>query len=99
MENTYITLIPHLYVPEPSVMYEILKSVEAHDAVGYLPKLWSDMIIFDQIDRENLINITLDMMMNTRVDDIKTNEQFSQIAWSIFEKIENQSENRIKKLR
>lgn len=102
MENYYNVYVPNIYVPEPSVMGEILSVLELNTAVQYLPKLWSDMIIFDHTDRENLLNAVLDIMMNHQgldnENETKFKEQFAKIAWNIWEKIENQDPNRVQKL-
>ncbi|KAF5301509.1 hypothetical protein FQR65_LT08812 [Abscondita terminalis] len=99
MQNTYLKLVPHIYVPEPSVMLEILKCIEANDSVEYMPRLWSDIIIFDHINRENLINLVLNILVSSRnVDNVSLPERFSAIAWDIYTKIENQNENKTNKL-
>ncbi|KAK4883101.1 hypothetical protein RN001_006420 [Aquatica leii] len=99
MQNTYLKLVPHIYVPEPSVMLEILKCVEANDAVEYIPRLWSDVIIFDHVNRENLINLVLNILVSSENAESATlAERFSTIAWDIWNKIENQNENKINKI-
>ncbi|KAF2890733.1 hypothetical protein ILUMI_15440, partial [Ignelater luminosus] len=98
MENTYYQLIPHIYVPEPSVMAEVLRSIEASGNIEYLPKIWSDMVIFDQTDRENLLTLILKIMINNEPIQSDLIAKFSNIAWDIWNKIEDQDETRVKKL-
>lgn len=99
IEKYYNKYVPNIYVPEPGVMAEILDCIELNAAVEYLPKLWSDMIIFDHTDRENLLNLVLNIMMNNKLnDESELCGKFAKIAWDIWEKIENQHPNRIQKL-
>lgn len=99
IDKYYNKYVPNIYVPEPGVMAEILKSVEIHSGVRYLPKLWSDMIIFDHTDRENLLIFVLNIMMdNQDKNDTALAENFAKIAWDIWDKIEYQNPNRIQKL-
>lgn len=100
MENIYNKLVPHIYVPEPTVMGTILKTIEANGAVHYIPKIWSDMKMFDHTDRENLINAVLNVLVNDMAPaGSELAERFANIAWDVWEKIENQSEKRFQKLR
>ncbi|XP_017778840.1 PREDICTED: protein PTCD3 homolog, mitochondrial [Nicrophorus vespilloides] len=99
MENIYNKLVPHIYVPEPGVIAEVLKNIDMNSAVEYLPKIWSDMLIFDHTGRENLLNMVMNIMINHKPDESsELNDKFSKIAWGIWSKIENQNENRIQKL-
>ncbi|KAI4458769.1 pentatricopeptide repeat domain-containing protein 3 [Holotrichia oblita] len=95
MEEIYFKLVPHIYVPEPSVMGEILDSIEINTAIEYVPRIWSDMTIFDHTDREKLISSILNIMVNNHPEDKPDLvEKFGIIAWDIFTKIENQNEHR-----
>lgn len=95
MLAVYEKLVPNIYVPEPGVMMEVLKQVDLNGAVEYVPKLWSDMTIFDHTGRENLIKSILKVMTNNGTDiESELREIFSCIAWDIYEKISKQNENR-----
>ncbi|RZC40303.1 PTCD3 -like protein, mitochondrial, partial [Asbolus verrucosus] len=99
MAETYEKLVPHIYVPEPGIMEEVLKQVDANGAVEYIPKLWSDMVVFEHTYRENLIESILNIMANNeQLVNSELNERFAYIAWDIYNRIENQDENRISKL-
>nr|CAH7761664.1 unnamed protein product [Callosobruchus chinensis] len=100
MQNIYNILVPNIYVPEPGVMAEVLNQVDFNGAVEYLPQLWSDMIIFDHINRENLIMSVLDIIENNKPEEgSKFNEIFSGIVWDLFTRLEEQGEQRFNKLR
>ncbi|KAK9685760.1 hypothetical protein QE152_g37695 [Popillia japonica] len=95
MEEIYFKLVPHVYVPEPAVMGEILDAIEVSAAMEYIPRIWSDMIIFDHTDREKLINTVLNIMINCHPEDKPDLvEKFGFIAWDIFTRVQNQNEYR-----
>lgn len=101
MSDYYHSLVPHVYIPEPSVMEEILRSIEVSGAIEHIPLIWSHMICFEQISRENLLNIIVKIMLQNKPDvNIKTQENlketFSHIAWDIWSKIEEKNELRSK---
>ncbi|CAH1176490.1 unnamed protein product [Phaedon cochleariae] len=99
MSQVYEVLVPNIYVPEPGVMNEVLKQVDLNGAIEYIPKLWSDMTIFDHTGRENLIQYILNIMVNNEPDkDSTLVERFSYIAWDIHTRVENQHENKTNKL-
>lgn len=85
----YNKLIPNIYIPEPSVMEELIKAVDLSGQVEHLPRVWSDMVSFDHIDRENLItNLLESMSKNLPPVDSSTAVQFADVAWDIFNKFE-----------
>ncbi|KAG5683904.1 hypothetical protein PVAND_013163 [Polypedilum vanderplanki] len=101
MQEYYDQLVPHVYIPEPMVMEEILKGVEVSGQIEHIPLLWSHMICFDQIYRENLLNAIVRIMIQNKPDiSIKSQEklpeQFGAIAYDIWSKIEEKNELRSK---
>jgi pentatricopeptide repeat domain-containing protein 3 len=101
MADYYHILVPHVYIPEPSVMEEILKAVEVTGAIDNIPLLWSHMICFEQISRDNLLALIVRIMLQNKPDlTIKTQENlketFSHIAWDVWSKIEEKNELRSK---
>lgn len=100
--ETYDLLVPNIYIPEPGIMEEILKMVELNEALELMPRLWSDMVIFDHINRESLLVRSLKIMMSKKLDTtLKHHEQlpqqFAKVALDIYNKIED-SENKKKHL-
>ncbi len=101
--ETYNALVPHVYTPEPGIMVEILKQVDVNGALDLIPRLWSDIVIFEHSNRENILELVLQIMVaNTPSEDIPTQanlkDNFSDIAWQIFTKIEEQPENKTNQL-
>lgn len=101
--QTYNKLVPNIYTPEPGIMSEILKHVDINGAIDVLPKLWSDMVIFDHTNRESLLNQVLKMMVDNKpnsdiVNQIGLDARFADIGWDVWQKIENQNEGRTNQL-
>jgi pentatricopeptide repeat domain-containing protein 3 len=96
--KTYELLVPNVYIPEPSVMEDILRAIEANVAIEYIPKIWSDIIIFDHISRENLITGILRIMIQNPTEQETLKEHFGKVAWDIWAKIEEQNEMRSQQL-
>uniref|UniRef100_A0A1A9X4T6 Small ribosomal subunit protein mS39 n=1 Tax=Glossina brevipalpis TaxID=37001 RepID=A0A1A9X4T6_9MUSC len=89
----YDLLVPNAYIPEPGIMDGILKMVEMHGAIDLLPRLWSDIIIFDHVSRESLLLRLLKIMMENKPDiKVRSQEQlpqlFAKIALDIYSKVE-----------
>uniref|UniRef100_T1PGU5 Small ribosomal subunit protein mS39 n=1 Tax=Musca domestica TaxID=7370 RepID=T1PGU5_MUSDO len=100
--ETYDKLVPNVYIPEPGIMEEVLKMIELNGAYELMPRFWSDMVIFDHINRESLLLRTLKIMLNNKPDvTVKSQqqlpEQFAKVALDIYNKVV-ESEGRAKKL-
>lgn len=102
--ETYDRLVPHVYIPEPGIMAEILKQVDVNGALEWLPRLWSDMVQFDHVQREALLQQVLRIMVENRPREadlpahVGLEQRFGEIAWQIWEKIETQPEGRTQQL-
>jgi pentatricopeptide repeat domain-containing protein 3 len=97
--ETYHTLVPNIYIPEPSVIEEIVKQVEVSGAIEHIPILYSHMLLFDMINRENLLNLlTRIMLENKPMASLPYHEglveRFSAIGYDMYTKIEEKNENR-----
>lgn len=95
----YEDLTPNVYSPEPGIMAEILRTIATAGTIEYVPKLWSDMICFDHVGRENLVSDILQIMVNNppspevsqHVDLV---EKFNTVAYSVWETLKEQQEIR-----
>lgn len=90
----YNKLVPHVYVPEPVVMEDVLKVVDVNGAANYLPQLWSDIIRFDFASRENLITTLTTALKNSTTEDERLCTDLADIATAILEKFVNQDQER-----
>ncbi|KAF4517193.1 hypothetical protein B566_EDAN005625 [Ephemera danica] len=106
--QVYNKYVPHVYIPEPSVMEEIVRSVELHEAWDLLPRLWSDILIFDQVDRLSLVSLWLHAAVtaNQRAPLPTETAPASTLAMGmckaaaqLWDKIDGQSENRTNPIR
>ncbi|KAJ8727118.1 hypothetical protein PYW08_015515 [Mythimna loreyi] len=59
------TLVPNVYVPEPTVMEEIIKTLEVGGAGDRLAQAWSQLVVFGHGKRARLVERLLDAMINT----------------------------------
>lgn len=97
--ETYNLLVPNVYTPEPTVMEDILKSIETTGAIEQIPLIWSHIVLFDQNTRENLLMLlTRIMIQNKPNPDFPQQahlcEKFGSIAYGMFTKIEEKNESR-----
>ncbi|EDW01759.1 protein PTCD3 homolog, mitochondrial [Drosophila grimshawi] len=100
--QTYDLLVPNIYIPEPGIMEEILRAVEISGAVDQVPRIWSDMVIFDHTHRESLLLYVLRIMVDNRPNaelpaQQQLPEQCAKVALDMFNKIE-ESAKRIRKV-
>lgn len=91
----YDALVPETYSLEPSVADDIFSTINVLGVIQYIPKFWSDMVICG-ISKRTQINETLLALMtqNQPVADIPEHdglvEQFSDVAWHIYEDLTNE---------
>jgi len=80
-----------------------LKALELNESYHHLPQIWSDMIIFEQTHRENLIGLILRIIstffqMGETSELSNLSQTFSEIGWKVWEIIEGQDVEREKKI-
>ncbi len=75
----YNKYVPHVYIPEPSVMSDILQVIDLYDAYHYVPQIWSDLILFDMMSRLKLVEQVFQIMAKTKVEQSLQN-QFVEIG-------------------
>ncbi|XP_064473194.1 small ribosomal subunit protein mS39-like [Ornithodoros turicata] len=81
----YDKYVPNIYTPEPSVVCEIIEAIDLNDALEYIPQLWSDIIIFNHYERENVIKGMLSVMAKGKRE-AQLQEQFATIVSDIRER-------------
>uniref|UniRef100_A0A1B0CTC8 Small ribosomal subunit protein mS39 n=1 Tax=Lutzomyia longipalpis TaxID=7200 RepID=A0A1B0CTC8_LUTLO len=88
--EVYHTYVPSIYVPEPSVMESILKTVELDGATQYVPLMWSHIKLFEQTTRDNLINNLFRIILNApnAADDLNP------ISLDIWDEVERNTESK-----
>lgn len=89
----YNKLVPHVTIPEPAMMSAILEALKLHPAetaTQYIPKLWSHMVMFGHLDREELLENILHLM-NVHCKpspDSSLNAQFAEMALTVWNHIQ-----------
>lgn len=91
--ETYHRYVPNIYIPEPSIMENILKQIELEAAVDQLPLIWSHMVIFDHTNREPLVNLMLRIMTDNETVSEELRERFNQIAGEMWQRVVDAEEN------
>lgn len=99
--ETYNALVPNITVPESDIMVLILTKVDITGALELIPRLWSDIVMFELLNQEKILHLVLQTMVeNKPSNDIPTqanlSSNFADIAWQIFTKIEEQSDRQRK---
>ncbi|KAH8284547.1 hypothetical protein KR018_004103 [Drosophila ironensis] len=91
--QTYDLLVPNIYIPEPGIMEEILRAIEANGAIEHVPRIWSDMVVFDHTHRESLLLSVLRIMVDNKPSaEVPAHqelpEQCAKVALDMYEKVE-----------
>lgn len=60
--EVYQRVTPHIWTPNYSVLGELLKAMELQDGFKYLPLIWTDLLLFDFLRREELLEHLLYLM-------------------------------------
>lgn len=73
----------------------IVKSINASAAVELYPKMWSDILMFDQADREPIIIELTNGMAQNLFPSFEQNvkEELGKLAGTIYDAIEERKEN------
>ena len=87
--NIYNQYVPNIYMPEPSVMAELLKVVDLHQCYEHLSQLCSDVFTFDQLLTQNMHQIILNILSKKKFEE-PLQSHFVAVTWEIVQKIESQ---------
>ena len=82
-----------MYILTYVCIQEVIKAVDMNGAAEYFPKLWSDMIIFEHIERANNVAAILSGMVRSKPqppNDLIS--RFAEIAWDAWEKLEDSAD-------
>ncbi|XP_050546265.1 protein PTCD3 homolog, mitochondrial isoform X1 [Daktulosphaira vitifoliae] len=90
----YEDLVPHIYIPEPAITEMIIKVINSSAAVELYPKLWSDILMFDQADREPIITeLTNGLAQNLFPSfNLSIKSKIGQLGFSIYNGIEERQQ-------
>ncbi|XP_022160312.1 protein PTCD3 homolog, mitochondrial [Myzus persicae] len=90
----YNDLVPHIYIPEPAITELIVKTINVAAAVELYPKIWSDILMFDQADREPIITELINGMAQNLFPSFEQpiKEKLSSLSGTIYDAIEERKE-------
>ncbi|KAF6202944.1 hypothetical protein GE061_003351 [Apolygus lucorum] len=85
--DLYYKFVPNIYVPELGVIQELMNAVEAQMGWKHIPKLWGDLVLFEQV-RTNLVAKLLSLAAQGASEEPSLAPEMAQVCWSIWEKIQ-----------
>lgn len=85
----YLNMVPNIYVPEMSLVREILQTLRNSlpaDVENYYALMWSQVLMFDLVEKENVTDRLFDLMVChiTSPKDSALKSQFADCAWAFF---------------
>ncbi|KAL7288107.1 hypothetical protein TKK_0017892 [Trichogramma kaykai] len=101
--NMYDTLVPNVYIPEPAVMRNIVEMLELNEkslAIHHLPKLMSQMVQFDMLDRHQIMKLTFRLMVkhcSPKEKDSPLHKQYAEMAWTVWTHIQESNQRRVQR--
>lgn len=91
--KVYNKLVPHVTIPEPTVISAILEALQLHPAetvTQHIPKLWSHIVMFGYLNVESLLENILNLMSVhcKPASDSPLNATFAEIALAVWNHIQ-----------
>ncbi|KAF8796137.1 Protein PTCD3 like protein [Argiope bruennichi] len=91
--DIYEKYVPNTYTPEPSVTLAIIEAIHFSGNYKHLPKMCSDVLFFEQNERENILSTLMDAAGCMKHEE-KVQEHLVNMVWNIYEKLNQRSEGR-----
>ena len=87
--KVYDTLIPHIYIPEPALMRDILEMLEVNEkekSMELLPRFLSHLVMFGMLDRHQIMKITFNLMVThcSPPKDSPLHQQYTKMAETLW---------------
>lgn len=82
----YDKYVPSVYIPEINVYLEILQTVHLYEEYEQLPRLWTDLVGFEMVRNDVLVNEFTRLMAQYAGADSRLKEQFTLIAKEVMRK-------------
>lgn len=79
----YDKLTPNVWTPNNMGIRDLLQAIELHDGQEHLPRIWSDLILFEFTKREDILNSIFQLMAKENRSELV--ERFADIASKIAE--------------
>ncbi|XP_064630506.1 small ribosomal subunit protein mS39-like [Lineus longissimus] len=88
----YDRCVPHVWSPNFPNFAELLKLLEVYDGYNYIPQIWSDLVAFDYVRREDLVEPLFQLMAKEKQEE-KLQEIFHGIAMKHVENVKEAEED------
>ncbi|KAK7484424.1 hypothetical protein BaRGS_00024309 [Batillaria attramentaria] len=83
--DVYQRVTPHLWTPNLTVLEELLKAIELQDGYRHLPLIWTDLLLFEFLRREDLLERLLQLMAKQKQEpDLQ--RQYAHIAGQLIQR-------------
>ena len=76
----YEKYVPNVYIPESTVISEILRAIDLYDAYHYLPQLWEDYKNFEYVTNVRLTEELFSLLSKPK-EDKNLQKTFSKIGF------------------
>jgi pentatricopeptide repeat domain-containing protein 3 len=89
----YNRIVPHVYTPTFSVLRDVLTAIELNDGYRHLPRIWSDLVMFQYTRRVDLVEHLLSVMAKHK-QDLQLQDLYVKVVSNILVQYEADSQNR-----
>ncbi|KAG8173617.1 hypothetical protein JTE90_015256, partial [Oedothorax gibbosus] len=93
--EVYDKYVPNSYTPEPGVTLSVVQAIHFAGAYQYLPKMCSDVLFFEQTDREKILQVLMEAAGCIKHEE-QVQNNLVQMVWNIIQKLKVREE--LKKL-
>ncbi|XP_014206559.1 protein PTCD3 homolog, mitochondrial [Copidosoma floridanum] len=100
--KVYNYLVPHVYIPEPALMRDILEMLEVNDknkAMELLPQFSSQVVMFDMLDRHQIMKFLFKLMKHVCCppEGSPLHELYAQSVWTFWTYQKEVSQKRLQR--
>ncbi|XP_001605541.1 protein PTCD3 homolog, mitochondrial [Nasonia vitripennis] len=100
--KVYNFLVPHIYIPEPAVMRDIIEMLELNEsekAIEILPQFLSQIVQFDMLDRHQIMKLTFKLMTRHCTPPLGSplHQQYANMAWTLWTHIQEVNQKRMQR--
>ncbi|GFT29631.1 protein PTCD3 homolog, mitochondrial [Nephila pilipes] len=89
----YEKYVPNSYTPEPSITLAVIEAIHLNGDYKHLPKICSDVLFFEQTERENILTLLMDAAACMKHEE-KTQTDLVNMVWNILMKLDSRSQAR-----
>ena len=88
LRDFYLKYVPSVYTPEPGVMSEIIQAVDFHEGYDFLPFLWTDIVAFEYVTRDQVYKPFLRAISSPKIKDKELLDKLVKVTDDFMQKID-----------